>query len=77
MLHNFAGYPTDGRNPLGRLVQATNGTFYGTTSEGGANGDGTVFSITSGGTLTTLDSFDGTDGQFPYGGRVQATNGNF
>jgi uncharacterized repeat protein (TIGR03803 family) len=68
---------TDGYEPLATLVQATNGTFYGTTSEGGANGDGTVFSITSGGTLTTLDSFDGTDGQFPYGGLVQATNGNF
>jgi uncharacterized repeat protein (TIGR03803 family) len=27
------------------LLQATNGKFYGTTSEGGNSGDGTVFSL--------------------------------
>jgi uncharacterized repeat protein (TIGR03803 family) len=30
------------------LVQATNGNFYGTTHGGGANGDGTVFSLSAG-----------------------------
>jgi uncharacterized repeat protein (TIGR03803 family) len=30
------------------LVQATNGTFYGITSAGGTNGDGTIFSLNSG-----------------------------
>jgi uncharacterized repeat protein (TIGR03803 family) len=34
--------------PTAALVQATNGTFYGTTSTGGTNGDGTVFSISVG-----------------------------
>jgi uncharacterized repeat protein (TIGR03803 family) len=81
-LHTFQGYPTDGDSPESTLVQATNGNFYGTTANGGASdacgayGCGTVFTITSSGTLTTLHSFDGTDGQEP-GALVQATDGNF
>jgi len=43
----------------------TDGNFYGTTSAGGANGDRTVFQITSSGGLTTLHSFSGTDGESP------------
>ena len=38
-------------------------TLYGMTAAGGANGDGTIFSIpVTGGTPTTLFSFDGTHG---------------
>jgi uncharacterized repeat protein (TIGR03803 family) len=79
-LHSFDG--TDGANPAGGLVQATNGDFYGTTEDGGASnacptGCGTLFEITTSGTLTTLDSFDGTDGANPTAGLVQATNGKF
>ena len=37
---------TDGYYSLAGLIQATDGNFYGTTSGGGANGDGTVFKIT-------------------------------
>src|ERR1022692_4291124 len=76
---------TDGKNPLAGLAQATNGDFYGTTQQGGANcvpdGCGTVFKITPGGMLTTLYSFCSqsgcTDGAYPNGGLVQATNGDF
>ena len=39
---------TDGEDPQAALVQDTNGTFYGTTWSGGANGDGTVFSLSVG-----------------------------
>ena len=78
-LHSFDG--TDGSVPLDGLVQASNGNFYGTTYTGGAssvcpNGCGTVFEITPSGTLTTLHSFDKTDGALPYAGLVQASNGN-
>jgi uncharacterized repeat protein (TIGR03803 family) len=63
-LVNFEG--TNGDYPNGiALVQGFDGNFYGTTYAGGANNDGTVFTITSGGTLTTLHSFDGTDGAKP------------
>jgi len=73
----FSFADTNGEAPVGALVQATDGNFYGTTVEGGAIGDGTVFKITPSGTLTTLHSFDGTDGFSPEGALVQATNGNF
>jgi uncharacterized repeat protein (TIGR03803 family) len=66
----------DGAFPYAALVQATNGSLYGTTTGGGANGDGTVFRITTGGVLTTLHNFDGTDGYLPQTALVQATNGN-
>ena len=74
-LHSFVN--TDGAYPYGWLIQATNGSFYGTTSAGGANGYGTVFKITSTGTFTSLHSFTSSDGAYPFGGLVQAANGNF
>jgi uncharacterized repeat protein (TIGR03803 family) len=52
-------------------------TATSTGRRGGGNGDGTVFKITTSGTLTTLHSFDATDGAGPYAGLVQATNGDF
>ena len=59
------------------LVQATDGNLYGTTRNGGTSGNGTVFRITLGGTLTTLYSFTGElDGGTPQAPLVQATNGN-
>jgi uncharacterized repeat protein (TIGR03803 family) len=74
-LHIFES--TEGANPIASLVQATDGSFYGTTYAGGTSGDwGTVFEITPGGNVTTLHSFDGNDGGQPYGPVAQATNGN-
>ena len=76
-LYSFHG--SDGSNPYAGLMQANNGNLYGTTSAGGANSDGTVFEITTSGTLTTLHNFNGfnpTDGSQPYGGLIQATDGN-
>ena len=73
---------TDGNGPIGGMVQATDGNFYGTTSEGGIIGScgnygcGTVFKITPTGMLTTLYSFSGSDGATPQAGLMQATNGN-
>jgi uncharacterized repeat protein (TIGR03803 family) len=71
---------TDGELPEAGLVQSTNGNLYGTTTYGGANGDGTVFKISPSGTLTTIYSFcsqsNCTDGEVPEAGLVQATDGN-
>jgi uncharacterized repeat protein (TIGR03803 family) len=39
---------TDGEHPVSGLIQATNGGLYGTTYVGGANSDGTVFSLSVG-----------------------------
>ncbi len=77
-LHSFDG--TDGSDPAAGLVQATDGNFYGTTAQGGANGQGTVFKISPNGTLTTLYSFcsqsNCTDGADPFEALVQASNGD-
>lgn len=71
----------DGSFPSAGLVQATNGNFYGTTTTGGVNGNGTVFEISAGGTQTTLYSFCSqagcADGSSPEAGLIGATNGNF
>ena len=71
----------DGENPYAPLVQATDGDFYGTTYRGGAQGGGagTIFKLTTQGSLTTLYNFCSTfncdDGASPAGGIVQDTNG--
>jgi uncharacterized repeat protein (TIGR03803 family) len=70
---------TDGNNSTKPLIQATNGDLYGTTNNGGASNDGTVFQITPSGVLTTLYSFcsqtDCRDGAYPTA-LVQDTNGD-
>jgi uncharacterized repeat protein (TIGR03803 family) len=66
----------DGSQPVSRLVQAKDGNLYGTTDVGGVPGAGTVFKISTSGTLTTLHSFDTSDGAAPNAGLVQATDGN-
>ncbi len=83
-LYRFCGQfnCTDGANPLNRLVQAADGSFYGTTYAAGdltcneGFGCGTVFKITAGGRLTTIHRFEATDGVQPMAGLVQATDGN-
>ena len=72
---------TDGANPTSALIEANDGNFYGTTTKGGANNDGTVFKITSGGAWNLIYSFCGeancADGETPDAGLFQASDGNF
>jgi uncharacterized repeat protein (TIGR03803 family) len=62
------------------LMQGSDGNFYGTTSQGGSfdlpSGGGTIFQMTTNGTVTTLYSFSGPDGQEPQGALVEGTDGN-
>jgi uncharacterized repeat protein (TIGR03803 family) len=83
-LYSFCtqSYCSDGNYPYSGLIQATDGNFYGTTSQGGPSGHGgTIFKITPAGKLTTLYSFctqtDCTDGAYVPGGLMQGADGNF
>jgi uncharacterized repeat protein (TIGR03803 family) len=76
-LYSFAGYPTDGANPEGGLVQGSDGNFYGTASYGGTYSNGTIFRISPIGSYTSLYSFVGyPDGANPYAGLVRGSDGN-
>jgi uncharacterized repeat protein (TIGR03803 family) len=74
---------TNGAYPQAGLIQASDGNFYGTTSAGGAYtnqlglGYGTIFKLTTNGTLTTLMSFNGTNGASPQAGLLQSADGSF
>jgi uncharacterized repeat protein (TIGR03803 family) len=82
VMYNFCSQTNcvDGRVSYAVLVQASDGNLYGTTSINGANGDGTVFKMTLGGTLTTLYSFCAqsgcADGISPGAGLIQGNDGN-
>src|SRR6185369_5272047 len=55
----------------GAMVEGPDGNFYGTTSEGGPTGNGTVFRVTPAGVLTTLVS----DQANPAAGLVVGNDG--
>jgi uncharacterized repeat protein (TIGR03803 family) len=77
VLWNF-GSGADGQKPFGSLLLGQDGNLYGTTSEGGAYGFGTVFKVTTSGVESVMWNFGvGADGQTPKGRLLQATDGNF
>ena len=66
-----------GANPRAGFVVDTAGNLYGTTSAGGASGDGTIYELAAGSsTITTLASFDGTNGTIPFDGLIIDSAGN-
>src|SRR5690348_2724214 len=75
-LKDFDG-SSDGGNPYGSLVQASNGKLYGMTTYGGNSGDGVIFSFEpSVSAFTKLRDFGiNEDGRYVYGGLMQASNG--
>src|SRR5690242_909857 len=64
VLYSFQRGPRD----PSRLVQGSDGTYYGTIREGGVSGNGAVFQVTSSGIISTLVSFTGANGANPLGG---------
>jgi uncharacterized repeat protein (TIGR03803 family) len=90
-LISFSGTsgPSLGANPLGALVQGTDGNFYGTTSLGGANGLGTIFrlsvpmpavfkaiTLTNGTATLTWSAVVGQTYQVQYSTNLTQTNWN-
>jgi uncharacterized repeat protein (TIGR03803 family) len=77
----LASFPSiDGLSPTGALMQASDGHLYGTT-EGGPTGDGGVFRVTLGGTLTTIGLFNSSlaevrlTGGAPSGRLIEGSDG--
>jgi uncharacterized repeat protein (TIGR03803 family) len=74
-LASFNG--TNGASPDAALLMDGSGNLYGTTAQGGAFSDGTVFELVQGrGTISTLASFNGADGSDPVAGLIMDSSGN-
>lgn len=79
VLYRFNGSAqNDGQNPNSTLVWDEFGNLYGTTTEGGANGYGTVFRLGPTGVESVLYAFptSSTDGKNPEAGLVRDREGN-
>jgi uncharacterized repeat protein (TIGR03803 family) len=77
VLHNFGSYG-DGLKPLAGLTIDKLGNLWGTTSQGGDFGGGTVFQVTPSGVEEVWYSFGGTpgDGNTPLAGLAIDPAGN-
>ena len=73
-LHEFDG--VDGAWPIAALVKGSDGALYGTTSEGGVSGAGTVFKINEDGSgFQKLHDFDYANGAWPSAALVRGPGG--
>lgn len=71
-LFSFIG--TNGLEPNGNLIQASDGKLYGATSLGGATGAGIIFSFDiTNNAFTNIFDFNGTNGQLSNGSFVELT----
>src|SRR5215472_13944033 len=66
----------DGANPGAGLMADPAGNLYGTTFNGGASGQGTVFQLGPSGNMTVLYSFTGGDGSHPRASLIADAAGN-
>lgn len=69
---SFCQGPGNAVWPIGKLLQASDGNFYGAA---GGGIEGTIFKMTPDGILSTFDRFDYYDGSDPVGGLIQANDG--
>jgi uncharacterized repeat protein (TIGR03803 family) len=80
ILHTFAlrdGIYPDGKSPTGKLFQAGDGFFYGTTSQGGPWNAGVVYKVAPTGAFAVVHAFDVNEGSSPKAGVFQASDGFF
>ena len=79
LINSDGSQNTHGYEPDAALSLGGDGNLYGSTLNGGAFGGGTLFSITTGGSLTTLYTFSGGsgDGAGPDSPLLLAADGNF
>src|SRR5579871_1620820 len=75
-VHSFSYY-TDGAYLYSGVIQGSDGMLYGATYQGGPNGYGTVFQLsTDGATFNVLHSFSYSDGGYVIAGVAQGSDGN-
>jgi uncharacterized repeat protein (TIGR03803 family) len=73
-LHAFRGL--EGQDPVSTVLRGSDGVYYGTTSVGGPSHGGTIFRMTSDGTVTRMFAFDvTTNGAQPMDGLVEGPDG--
>ena len=75
VLHDFSLTAADGNEPVGGLVQANDGNFYGTLMSGGAGTEGSIYRLTPAGVFTKLHDFRTQTGSFPQSTLLQHTSG--
>ncbi len=73
-LHAFDG--TDGSLPLGGLIMDASGNLYGTTSSGGAGGEGAVFELSPSAAAPTVTGISPAAGAMSGGTTVTITGTN-
>ncbi|MGC1654397.1 MAG: choice-of-anchor tandem repeat GloVer-containing protein, partial [Candidatus Sulfotelmatobacter sp.] len=69
-------YDDNGCHPDAGLALADNGDIYGSTTDAGSDGGGTVFRVTPAGALTTIHGFNYALGGNPNTAVLQGTDGN-
>jgi uncharacterized repeat protein (TIGR03803 family) len=67
VLYRFNAKSNGGTTPIGGITFGADGLIYGTTSQGGSHGHGTVFKMTLAGAKTTIANFTGANGDNPQG----------
>jgi uncharacterized repeat protein (TIGR03803 family) len=79
VLYSFGSTGADGVNPASRLLQASDGNFYGTSLNGGSHSQGAIYMVTPAGLETVLYSFGATnaDGNDATSGLIQGSDGTF
>jgi len=78
VLYSLPGQSNAGYDPYARLVQGNSGALYGTAVNGGSNGVGTVFTLSTNGTgYADVHHFltNGIDGQAPIGSLMIGSDG--
>ncbi len=75
VLHSFRKDGVDGYKPFSRLVQSSDGAFYGTASKGGRHGGGIAFRLTLQGDYQILHEFAGSDGEEILAGLTEGPDG--
>jgi uncharacterized repeat protein (TIGR03803 family) len=76
VFYSFATKSDDGLGPLSAVLQDSDGDFYGTTVNGGADGPGAVYAITPAGVETIIYSFTGASGETPEASLIQGSDGS-